>query len=875
MSDLEYHLESETRNNKHYLVFRLISTTIKIVTVDALPYLASSSSEKGALQRLVKCHVKGTPADRISLPSDESFDLLKQLGATGRLYAFGKKVVIDPFSSLELCFELEKLKPDLATLTSYCRLREQVTPLAHCDWVFPADPSWVLHGGIIRAFKEGMAASWIRFASQYSTLEGKALFAFLEKVEGEIPLTWKSGDSPSPMAPRPFLVLADRHGAFADLWFDYGSLGAIAAHDTKAALFRNLAAEKSEEKDLLETDFLKKKVDSTHYYCPLDKVAKSLTFLLEVGWEIIDAKGRRVIRQGKTDVNATLLAESILVQAKVHYADTQVDLKDLVGAFNRREQFVELSSQAVALIDRDAFSRDWGDLTKEEQVSEGIRLRKNRLGLLDSLLSRNTLICREELRSKLTTLLQQKPSSPCPLGSQFLGTLFPYQQQGLEWLQFLQEGRFGGLLADEMGLGKTVQVLAFFSQLSLSLPILVVVPTSLLFNWQREIEKFLPSLPIYRHEGKGRFTSSEDLQRQPLILTSYALLRIDAQLFQSMEFHVMVLDEAQVIKNSMAQISEVCSSISASIRIAITGTPVENRLEDLWSIFRFLQPDLLGEKSQFQSELLKAQASKLYLDRIRKKIRPFILRRKKDEVSLQLPPKLEQTVFVEMTESERVIYDDWLRKTRQGLLKKVSLEGASAHRMEILEAILRLRQLCAHPSLVDTEKTGESAKFERLLADIKEVVEEKHKVLVYSQFTSMLRLIEAAVKEQSWGYVYLDGSTKNREEVVRQFQEDESTSIFLVSLKAGGVGLNLTSADYVFLYDPWWNDAVEKQAIDRAHRMGRTSTVIARRYITALSIEEKIMRLKAHKTSLSEAMLDFDSQTANISLEELLDLVRN
>ena len=220
------------------------------------------------------------------------------------------------------------------------------------------------------------------------------------------------------------------------------------------------------------------------------------------------------------------------------------------------------------------------------------------------------------------------------------------------------------------------------------------------------------------------------------------------------------------------------------------------------------------------------------------------------------------------------MYERWLKNTKQGLLKKVSLDGASAHRMEILEAILRLRQLCAHPLLVEQGPDEiPSAKFERVMADLQEVVEEKHKVLVYSQFTQMLRLIEAAVQERGWKYVYLDGSTRNREQIVRQFQEDDGTLIFLISLKAGGVGLNLTAADYVFLYDPWWNDAVERQAIDRAHRIGKQGTVIARRYITALSIEEKILKLKAHKSSISQQLLDSGEELGQVSLEDLLELL--
>src|SRR5581483_11101820 len=847
MTDLSYHLESENRGGKNYLAVRLISAAQRKLSRDNLTSQISSSSEKSALELLLKEQKRilpEPPIERLLASADRSFEILKLLGVTGRVFYQGKKVFVDPFSSYEIYFEGTKENSDRAHFSGYWVHGSQRGTLSDCDWIFAADPSWILKEGTIRPVKEEISGKWVAQAAQVLTLQGNALAQFLNKAFEEVRIDWKTEEANIAIEPVPFLVLADRHGGFADLWFDYGSFGKVAAHEGTVSSFRNPAAEKSWEKDLLETDFIKKTVEMSHFYCPLDKVAKSLTFLMEIGWTVVDAHGRKVMKKKSVDFDIDTTREAILVKAKINYGDHEVDLKDLVGAFNRREHFVELSANTVALIDRQEFSEHWGDLAEQEIVSKGISLKKNHMGLLGSFLEQP---CREEVKEKILRL-SGFPQESAQIGKDFHGELFSYQGEGLNWLKFLSDGGFGGLLADEMGLGKTVQVLAFFSLLKRQKPILIVVPTSLLFNWQREAEKFLPHLTIYRHEGKERLRTCEQLQQSQVILTSYSLLRIDFSLLKSIDYELIVLDEAQAIKNPEAQVSQACCQLNADIRLAITGTPVENRLEDIWSIFRFLQPDLLGERRQFQAELQAGQLNAQYFSRIKKKIRPFILRRKKEQVSLQLPPKLEQTVYVEMTSSQRELYERYLQSTKQGLLKKVSLEGAGSHRMEILEAILRLRQICAHPWLTQERQEEDpqavSAKLERLLTDIHEVIEEKQKVLVYSQFTTVLQLIESEVKKKGWKHVYLDGSTKDREGAVKQFQEDPETSIFLISLKAGGVGLNLTAADYVFLYDPWWNEAVERQAIDRAHRLGKTGTVIARRYVTALSIEEKIMKLK-------------------------------
>lgn len=869
--NLIYHLAHEILNGKNHLTVRVEGAPPR---KEALLKCAASSSEKSALEALLKYPLVG-PA--FAVPREHAFALLKQLGGTGRLHFQGKKVLVDPFTPFEWIFFLEAQEGGITQIAGRWKMGAQSGAIHEAEWFFPGNPSFLLAQGILRPLKEEVPAQWMRkVLTGPILLDEVAMQEFLEEFEGEPCLEWKDKPSTPSHQMLPFLVLQDRHGAFADLWFDYGRFGKVASHDPVATSWRSPQVEKEWERDLLETDFAKKIVDRSHYFCSMDKVAKSLTFLLEMGWSVFDAKGRKVCRSRGEEVQAELKGHTLYLRSQTRYDEHKAELGDVVGAFTRREHFVELSAGSVGLIDRSAIEKQWGDLLEEELVSDAIAIPKHRFGLLSHFMEEREAGFSEDLARKLKSLTAFAPSAPVAPGKEFRATLFTYQSEGLQWLKFLEEGGLGGLLADEMGLGKTVQVLAFFSQLVLSAPCLIVVPTSLLFHWKREFEKFVENADVYVHAGKERMKSAEELSSKQWILTSYALLRIDAELFQGVSYQCVVLDEGQVIKNPESQIATACCKLKAQMRLIITGTPIENRFDDLWSLFHFLLPGLLKERKNFQSETLAGQSDVRYLERIKKKIRPFILRRKKESVALQLPPKLEQVVYIEMTEEQRAVYEAFLQKTQSGLLKKVQLEGAASHRMQILEAILRLRQLCAHPWLVegsDQDPFAMSAKYDRLFSDLAEVVEEGRKVLVYSQFTQMLKLIEKEVKQRGWKYVYLDGSTQNREKIVSQFQEDPETTIFLISLKAGGVGLNLTAADYVFLYDPWWNEAVEQQAIDRAHRVGKQNTLIARRYVTALSIEEKIMHLKNHKKALAESLIEGSSDFESIGIDELLQLL--
>lgn len=889
--DLTYHLESEERKGKHFLIVQIhqkgktpserLSKSILLSTPD--------SQEREALQFLIQQQLRIDPNQevfqRFCISAERAKEAIKLLSLTRKLFFADNKLFFDPFSLLSFSYEATRLEGHQIELKGKWKGGNSAGFLCECSWLFLSDPPLVIKHGTLCAFDEKVDPRWFGLVYPQSLIATQAQFQQWESEwkkdpSSSPPIQWKSGKHEAALVaiqPLPRLELTDRTGAFANLWMDYPGLNQVALHDLTPVSWRQFAAEKSWESDLLETDFIKKRVGESHYYCPLDKVGKSLTFLLEIGWKIFDHQGKLVVKQKGRSLQLDLVGENLILKGRIVYGSHEADVTQLVGAFNRREQFLVLDGATVGLIDRVEIEEDFGEILSEEIVSHQIVMKKNRLGLLGPLLEEAEVPHGSPMIDLIQELKGDLSLSSTPPRDRFCGNLFPYQQQGLDWLCYLKRLGFGGLLADEMGLGKTVQVLAFFSHLNFQKPSLIVAPTSLLFNWRREIETFLPGTRLYVHQGSSRQESAETLNSFDVILTSYALMRQDRELFESISYDVVVIDEGQHIKNPDSQTAQALFRLKAEMRLVLTGTPVENRWEDLWSLFHFLMPDLLGAKRDFSAQMSAAAVDPRYLQQVKRKTRPFLLRRKKRDVAIQLPEKISQVIWVEMPDSQRLLYEDWVKKNQLGLLKKVDLEGAASHRMEILEAILRLRQICSHPWLVDGEIEGDpltlSAKMDRLIADVEEVVAEGKKVLIYSQFTQMLRLIEKHVASRCSKYVYLDGSITDRESIVRQFQEDPDTQIFLISLKAGGVGLNLTAADYVFIYDPWWNEAAENQAIDRAHRVGRKETLIARRYVTAMSIEEKLMRLKEHKSSLAEGILDSHAEIPSLSIEELVALL--
>jgi superfamily II DNA or RNA helicase len=518
-----------------------------------------------------------------------------------------------------------------------------------------------------------------------------------------------------------------------------------------------------------------------------------------------------------------------------------------------------------------------------EQHAGAYRLRSNQAGFLQATLQEQgwQLKAPDAWRAKARTESGELKLECPPLGD-LQNVLRPYQKNGVAWLHFLRAHRFGGILADEMGLGKTIQTLAFIQTLTdRTLPVLVVCPTSLVWNWAAEAAKFTPNLKVLPLHGPERHEQFAQIPQHDIVVTSYALIRRDAERYAEFEFDMVVLDEAQHIKNRQTQNAQAVKALRAGHHLVLTGTPLENSVLDLWSIFDFLMPGYLGAAQDFREryEIPITQTRDTAVQaRLARRLRPFILRRTKKEAAPDLPEKIEQVSYCELNEEQRALYQQLLDASRREITEAVGAEGLARSRMIVLNALLRLRQACCDLRLLKLQNappaapSGKIALFNELL---EEVLDGGHRALVFSQFVSMLTLLREELDARQIPYAYLDGSTTNRAEAVAQFQQNGQIPLFLISLKAGGVGLNLTAADTVIHFDPWWNPAVEDQATGRAHRIGQQRLVNSYKLITRGTVEEKILTLQSHKRELIQAMLGGEEELAqSLSWEEIQELLR-
>ncbi len=565
-------------------------------------------------------------------------------------------------------------------------------------------------------------------------------------------------------------------------------------------------------------------------------------------------------------------------------AGGRLEMKELLDAVARGERFVVLGDGSRGLLPA-AWLETYDSLAKlaHDRTEEGsLRFLSSQALLVDALLAAMPPAQVDgafaALREKLASFerIEVKKES-----RGFVGTLRGYQRQGLGWLDFLREYGLGGVLADDMGLGKTVQVLALLQGIRNGtrngakngrLPSLVVAPKSLVYNWIDEAARFTPKLDVLEYGGPGREALREAIAGHDLAVTTYGTLRNDIGELAAIEFDTVILDEAQAIKNAASQSAKAARLLVARHRLALTGTPIENHLGELGSLFEFLNPGLLGRLPRLDVLNAGRAPTQQELALVRQGMRPFILRRTKAQVLDDLPPKTEQVLLCTLGERQRELYDALKARYQASLLQQVEREGVGASTIQVLEALLRLRQVACHPGLVE-EKWAEagSAKLDTLLEQVDEVLDEGHKVLVFSQFTSLLAFVRERLDERGSTYAYLDGSTRDRGAVVERFQTEEDCNLFLISLKAGGLGLNLTAAGYVFLLDPWWNPAVEAQAIDRAHRIGQTQPVFAYKLIARDTVEEKILDLQRSKKQLADAILEAEggSPLRELTAEDL------
>ncbi len=614
-------------------------------------------------------------------------------------------------------------------------------------------------------------------------------------------------------------------------------------------------------------------INGADVFVDATKLSDLITGLAAQGWAI-EAEGQKM-RVGKSfqiDVTSASGMDWLDLKALFEFGDgVNVQLPKLLDAMRSGKDRVVLSDGSVGLLPS-SWMQKLAPVLGIGAAGEGegsLRFHGSQAAFLDVLVSEAAEARLDkpfaEFREKLQAFSGISQSEP---NKAFVGELRPYQCQGLGWLEFLDEFALGGCLADDMGLGKTVQVLAHLQKRRAAAkkkktktqPTLIVAPTSLIHNWCDEAQRFTPDLKVIAHRGASRLREAEDLAAYDLVVTSYGTMRSDILMLSTANFDYVVLDEAQAIKNESTQVAQAARTFKCHRRLAMSGTPVENRLSELASLFRFLNPGMI-EGSEGMAELFAgaSRAAPGRLEALSRMLRPFLLRRTKEQVLPELPGKTENTIFCVLEDEQRKEYDELQAFYRASLTKKVKSEGLAKSRMHVLEALLRLRQLACHPGLIDKKRSAEpSAKLDLLVEQLDEVMASGRKALVFSQFTSLLEIVRLRMEEKGIVYEYLDGSTTDRKERVEHFQTDEKVRVFLISLKAGGVGLNLTAADYCFILDPWWNPATEAQAIDRAHRIGQKNHVFAYRLIARGTVEEKILALQAGKRKLVDGIIAND-----------------
>jgi len=567
------------------------------------------------------------------------------------------------------------------------------------------------------------------------------------------------------------------------------------------------------------------------------------------------------------------------LEIDIAFGNQKVGLKELQKAFLKKSNYVALGDGSLGILPEEWMKKMAHYFKVGEIKKNGLKFSNYQFGIIDELF--------EELETKppfLLALLEKKKRllnisniETVVLPKGIKAKLRDYQHHGLNWLVFLDKNQLGGCLADDMGLGKTLQAITFLQYLKLRdkkmAPSLIIAPTSLIFNWKNEVEKFCPSLKLLAFVGSNRMEHKDSFSKYDVVISTYGSLLNDVEFMKDFKFNYLILDESQAIKNPNSKRYKAVRLLNSYNRLVLTGTPIENNTFDLYAQMNFINPGLLGNMSHFKTEFSDAidkgknhEASHL----LSKMIAPFLLRRTKEQVAKELPEKTESIIFCEMEPSQRKVYDTFKNKYRDYLINKIDENGVENAQMYILEGLTKLRQICNSTALIndDEDYGSHSVKLDLLIENIKEKTG-NHKILVFSQFVKMLQLIKTRLDGEQINYEYLDGQTTNREEKVNNFQDNSDVRVFLISLKAGGTGLNLTEADYVFLVDPWWNPAVENQAIDRCYRIGQKRQVMAYRMICKDTIEEKIALLQGKKKAVASSIITIDEEKKSFDVDQV------
>lgn len=684
--------------------------------------------------------------------------------------------------------------------------------------------------------------------------------------------------------PRPELKLdSGPQEVVGEVSFHYGDVDIVRAarpgrcffsSRTRNVVVRDLELEGAQGSNLVELGFSYN--DENHQFTlSADRVPNVAPELFERGWAIT---GKGVPFRPPTDMEVDIQTtpDFIELEVTVHFEDQKVGLPALLEAIHQDERWIPLGRGVVGVLPFEWLEKNAAWMELGELRGEKLIFRKNQSPVIDSLLSGNIKTKLDAgFKAERERLAGFKGIEPCNPSENFRGELRGYQELGLGWLRFLDQMAWGGCLADDMGLGKTVQTLALIDLLKKEGregPSLVVCPKSLIFNWLREIKRFTPELKGTSYTGPKRSNIFDKLDDYDLILTTYGTLRRDIAKLHAKKFFYVILDEGQAIKNPESQNAKSAMLLQGERKLILSGTPIENHLGELWSLYNFLNPDMLGSASAFKTRFGSGiETDSASIQWLRRTLRPFILRRKKEQVATDLPEKIEETITCEMEAEQKKVYNKIKRAAKTRIFTRVAQHGVARSKLHILEALLRLRQAACHPGLIDEEYAKHSSgKFKALLSMLDEVEDEGHKVLIFSQFTSLLALLRKELDQRGKVYEYLDGKTTNREGRVDHFQNDPNVKFFLISLKAGGVGLNLTAADYVFILDPWWNPAVEAQAIDRAHRIGQDKKVFAYRFVSGESIEQRIADLQDSKRKLADSIISgSDTVIRDLSKDDL------